>query len=488
MRKSSVRFRDHILLTAVTLGFLVSLLSLLEPGVQWISSLCGFAGGSCRETAAYSLLGIRLGWWGMIYYLCLTFACRLNKSLLFWGICAGWGMEAALILIMVRDALVCPLCLFNLGVMTVLLVLRFDRGRTWQCAALVLAVYTAAVPLIKGGIKGGPEARVAAREMPDTVLARVAGREILAREIQRPLTSRIYNLEQQIYRLKAGTLDRRINRILLEKEAGEKGISIDRLKAEVTKDVRPPGQEEVDHYYRTEQYKRWGIGKGSEAEIKAQIRKLVFNSLKQKQLGDHYLVLRQIDAPEVFLEPPPVPLSEISAGSSPAMGPADAKVTIIEFSDYLCPSCKQGHDTVKKIREKYKGQLRWVFKDFPLKIHPGARDLAVAARCAGYQDEFWAFQDLLFGSKGTPDRNQVLGFADTLGLDRSRFEQCLAGTEEKTRLEKDIRSARRSGIAMTPTLIVNGRLHTGIPDFDTLSRIIDEALDHTDALQAEKED
>ncbi len=85
------------------------------------------------------------------------------------------------------------------------------------------------------------------------------------------------------------------------------------------------------------------------------------------------------------------------------MGPADALVVVVEFSDYLCPGCRKGYEITKTIRDKYRDRIRWVFKDFPLDRHEGADKMAEAAHCANDQGKFWQYQDLLFSSENTPD-------------------------------------------------------------------------------------
>ncbi len=87
----------------------------------------------------------------------------------------------------------------------------------------------------------------------------------------------------------------------------------------------------------------------------------------------------------------------------PGMGPADALVVVVEFSDYLCPGCRKGYEITKTIRDKYRDRIRWVFKDFPLDRHEGADKMAEAAHCANDQGKFWQYQDLLFSSENTPD-------------------------------------------------------------------------------------
>lgn len=89
-----------------------------------------------------------------------------------------------------------------------------------------------------------------------------------------------------------------------------------------------------------------------------------------------------------LFSPPKLPLTQVRIDNNFATGPENAAVTIVEFSDYLCPMCRKGHDITRKIRQKYQEKIRWIFKDYPLKMHKGAKYLAMAARCAGEQGKF----------------------------------------------------------------------------------------------------
>ena len=177
-----------------------------------------------------------------------------------------------------------------------------------------------------------------------------------------------------------------------------------------------------------------------------------------------------------YLTEPPLPFTDVSVGDSPSWGPSDAAVTIVEFSDYLCPACRAAHPTTRKIREAFAGKIRWVFKDFPLDRHPGAKKLAEAARCADEQGRFWEFQDLLFASKDNPKTDQLAGFAQELGMDADRFGQCYQSGKYTAQIAQSIRDARSAGVEATPTFVINGQLKPGAPDFDEFSDIINNEL------------
>lgn len=160
----------------------------------------------------------------------------------------------------------------------------------------------------------------------------------------------------------------------------------------------------------------------------------------------------------------------------PSMGPDDALVVIAEFSDYLCPGCRKAHEFTKTIKDKYKGRIRWVFKDFPLEHHAGADRMAEAAHCANDQGKFWDYQDLLFSSEKTPDSQQLIEYAKILGLDDEKFRNCMGNRKYQSKVENNVKNGKEMGISAIPTFIINGKMILGVPSPEKFEKIIKKAL------------
>jgi protein-disulfide isomerase len=143
-------------------------------------------------------------------------------------------------------------------------------------------------------------------------------------------------------------------------------------------------------------------------------------------------------------------------------GPADAPVTLVEFGDYECPYCGMAYPIVKKAQRELGKQLRFVFRNFPLaESHPHARIAAQAAEAAGAQGKFWEMHDTLFEHQDALEREDLVGYAKSLGLDTAQFARDLeAGTYAK-RVRDDFRNGVRSGVNGTPTFFVNGNRYDG---------------------------
>ena len=189
---------------------------------------------------------------------------------------------------------------------------------------------------------------------------------------------------------------------------------------------------------------------------------------------DYILRLRQSADVVVMLQPP-----RIQVGYDPARvrGEPGAAVTIIEFSDFQCPYCRKANGTLREILEKYKGNVRLAFRDFPLtQIHPQATRAAEAARCAAQQGQFWAYHDLLFAAPGKFSDEDLNQHARTAGLDLPRFEECLRQGTFKAGVEQDVREGSRAGVSATPGFFINGIFLSGSQPMAAFESIIEAEM------------
>ena len=167
---------------------------------------------------------------------------------------------------------------------------------------------------------------------------------------------------------------------------------------------------------------------------------------------------------------------EVSA-DDPAIGPASAPVTLVEFSDFQCPFCQRVAPTLKQVKEKYGDKVRVVWKDFPLtQIHPQAFKAGEAAHCAADQGKFWEYHDQLFANQQALQPNDLKKHAADLGLDATAFATCLDTSKYGERVRDGVAEGSRLGVNSTPTIYVNGRVLSGAQPFETFVSVIDEEL------------
>jgi protein-disulfide isomerase len=154
-------------------------------------------------------------------------------------------------------------------------------------------------------------------------------------------------------------------------------------------------------------------------------------------------------------------------------GPQRAPVTLVEYGDYECPYCGQAHYVLKDLTAALPDQVRLVFRNFPLsQIHPHAEQAAEAAEAAGAQGKFWEMHDTLYENQDALEEEDLLGYAQQLGLDLDRFQLELFQRVYAPRVREDFISGVRSGVNGTPSFFINGRRHEGAWDLRSLTAAI----------------
>jgi len=167
----------------------------------------------------------------------------------------------------------------------------------------------------------------------------------------------------------------------------------------------------------------------------------------------------------------------VSTEGDPSIGPQDAPVTIVEFSDYQCPYCQSWYQqTFNQLLTSYPDQIRFVYRDLPLPMHPEAVPAAEAAHCAGEQDAYWGFHDALFSGQYELGRASYEQIAASLGLDSAAFITCLDDHRYRAEVDEDAADAARVGLNGTPSFVINGRVLVGALPFSEFKAIIDEEL------------
>jgi len=191
----------------------------------------------------------------------------------------------------------------------------------------------------------------------------------------------------------------------------------------------------------------------------------------------------------------PVPrVYDIETAGFPSLGPEDAPIVIVEFSDYQCPFCARWHaQEYQRLLETYPGQIRFVYRNFPLSFHPNAFPAAEAALCAGDQDAYWQYHDVLFDNQ--PVLNDQVGtvlqqetysqYAADLGLDVAVFKECMTSHKYQQFIQDDLAYANslpadtngEAAVGATPTFFINGIRLVGAYPLESFRPIIDAELE-----------
>ena len=167
--------------------------------------------------------------------------------------------------------------------------------------------------------------------------------------------------------------------------------------------------------------------------------------------------------------------------NDPFTGGENASVVITEYSDFQCPACKATQPVVKQVRDTYGDQVKLVFANFPLTIHPNSDEAAWAGECAFDQGKFWEYHDKLFDEQEnwanlSDPQDAFMTYARDLGIDEAGFSACYDGEEARGRVEYDLQEGNAARINSTPTFVINGQRVSGAQPFDKFKEIIDAEL------------
>lgn len=168
--------------------------------------------------------------------------------------------------------------------------------------------------------------------------------------------------------------------------------------------------------------------------------------------------------------------AELDIAGAPSMGPANAKVTIVELVDFQCPFCEKAVATVHDLAALYPDDVRIVVKNMPLDGHRQARPVAIAAMAAQRQGKYWEMHELLFSNQDSLDAASLVKHARTLGLDVARFERDLSDPTIAATVDADLAEAIEQGFQGVPSFTINGRVVVGALPLESLKAVVDEEL------------
>lgn len=468
--------REKVLLILSLVGFLLAALVGMTERADWLDVLCTSGSKGCRETAGFSMAWLPLWSWGLMFYGVLVITLTRARKWVPCVVSAGMGVEISLVWLLYSKKLFCVFCMGNLAVMLLLVFLVFDGKRVWEMVSFcLLFLWLSSSLLVQASITMASVSGESPEKAP-VAAAEVAGQVITMEELEAPFLTRVHEMQQEIYRLKKQRLDQMVADLLLYKEAQALGISVqDLVSDEVLSKTPMVTDAEVDGYLE-ENRGRMADWKGTEEELKDRVRTYLQQQRNLQAVMKFSKSLESKYGVVVHLKEPSPPRTRVDLAGSPSLGPADAPVTIVEFSDYQCPACRQVHEVVLRMRAKYGTQLQWVFKDYPLKMHKDAERVAEAAHCAGDQQKFWEYQNALYASTEELSTERLQALAARLGLAPEPFKACLDEGKYRAKVQKGLEDAKKAGVDRTPTFLINGKMYRGAFADERFSRLIEEEL------------
>jgi len=300
------------------------------------------------------------------------------------------------------------------------------------------------------------------------VVAVVDGTPITLGEFERQRPLALFQAKNTFYEAEKKAVDTYLDDYILERQARKENVSVPRLlelhvNATIAKD---PTDESLEIYYE-------GLDTTEAFDtMKVKIR----DHIRERRIGkakDAYLQsLRKEARIEIQVEGP---RATVSAGAAPMRGTTSAPLTLIEYADYECPYCQQSAPDLAKIEAAYQGKLAFVYKDFPLPMHPHAQKAAEAAQCAGAQNKYWEYHDLLLTTKQL-EMPDLKAAASTLDLDTAAFNTCLDSGQKSSVVKANMDEGIELGVTGTPSFFLNGKFISGSLPFEQFHQVLDEEL------------
>lgn len=167
------------------------------------------------------------------------------------------------------------------------------------------------------------------------------------------------------------------------------------------------------------------------------------------------------------------PIFKATDGDHYWLGTDGAKITIVEFGDFACPVCKKAFPTAREISLKYKNDIKFIWRDYPV-VQDYSALLALAGRCAGEQGLFWPMHDKLFQNQGVSTSDQLTALANQAGADTVKFKECLGKQKYLPQIQKDFSDGQSFGSIGTPTYFINGYRIPGDIPYNVFVEIIEE--------------
>lgn len=302
------------------------------------------------------------------------------------------------------------------------------------------------------------------------ILAQVGNRTLTLRDAEQAAALPLYQLDQQRTHLLQQTVQHLIDEELLKTEADKHGTTVPQLlraasqSPSVARLASLPAP--VKRIQPDRPHDRSGDSTLQDDQEEARIRKALLVSLRRQT--DIRMSLPVAEPPVLSVDP----------DDDPSIGPSDAPVTIVEFSDFQCPYCQKSVATLKELRRLYGDKIRVVYRDYPGPNHPQAASAAEAAQCAGDQGKFWEYHDALFDHQRTGWDYEAL--ARDLELQTGEFSACVNTGRYREEVIKDLQDGLGLGIASTPTFFINGRPLVGARSLADFTMLIDPMLAKTE--------
>ena len=293
-----------------------------------------------------------------------------------------------------------------------------------------------------------------------------------AAESEEQLKAQLANIKVQVKDQEFNLRKKALAEMLFDMEAQSRGITRDALLAQEVTAKSTVTNADTDALWEEVKDRAKGATK---AQVMTQLQQMAAQRKAESRMALYERELfKKHEVSFVGLQPARKTVT--IPADAPALGPVDAPITIVEFTDYQCPYCQQAQQYVDRVMAAYGDKVRLVYQEFPLDFHGQAKPAGVAARCAGEQGKFWEMHTGLLRSPGSFDAADLQRRAVELGIEPMKFNTCIASGKYDPVIQKAIDNGRSVGVTGTPTFFLNGRVFSGAQPFETFERMIEEEM------------
>jgi predicted DsbA family dithiol-disulfide isomerase len=306
------------------------------------------------------------------------------------------------------------------------------------------------------------------------VVANINGKEITEDQLNKGIESELYEAEMRLYEIKKARLDTIVLENLIAADPRKGTMSNDAFLQKFIGIGKSPSDKEITSFIEERKIPKEHINE----QLKERIKKYLEMENKRNAVDEWISEKTKKNPIIVHIQEPSHPVFDVAIANAPAWGSANAKVTIVEFSEFECPFCGKASEVINQVKKKYNGKIRLVFKHFPLSFHQHAKKASEAAMCAFEQspDKFWTMHDALFAGQDKLDEDSLKEKAKKIGLDLAKFEGCLKTGKFTAHIDADLKQGEALGIRATPTFFVNGQMLSGALPLESFTEIIDKEL------------
>lgn len=301
----------------------------------------------------------------------------------------------------------------------------------------------------------------------------LGGKSVSDKELTPAQQQQVFEVKNQNYEQMKALVDNVLFENHINDEAKKQNKSKEEVESKIL-DVKEPGEKALKSWYEANKTRIPPNYKFD--DIKGEIVKIVKQEEMRKKRDDLIAKIKRDKKFAFTMVKPEAPTVDIKTEGFPSKGKENAKVTIIEFADYQCPHCKVAADSLKKVVDKFKDKVRFVFLDYPINPSGISRSVAEASHCAMEQGKFWDYHYKAFESQASLDKESPAKLAKEVKLDESKFKTCMEQAKGKAIVEKAHIEGERVGVSGTPYLLINGRRYMGAHTPEAISKEVETVL------------